>query len=482
MTPAPGTPTVHDDRWGGWIVEAAPTAMVLADAAWTIRLVNPRAERVLGRGRDGLLGRSLVELIPDLASVVHETACRAPVDQARAPFDLTCYRDDGERVPLAVECTPIDTANGSLCLVTLVASPDRSQRDERLRMIVEATPNAVLITDARGVITMLNHKAEILFDYTRADLVGRSVEVLLPEPLRGVHASHVRAFHRDPASRTMGMGRELPGLRRDGTEVPLEIGLEPIQTPDGPFTLVSMVDITARKAQDDELRRSNAELEQFAYVASHDLQEPLRMVASYTELLSQRYKGRLDERADKYIFYAVDGAKRMQRLVADLLAYSRIGSQGRPLVRVSADVVWRGVVQSLDQQIAEAGAIVEAGPLPFVLADEGQLRQLFQNLLANAIKFRGEVPPHVTMAATPHDDTWTFSVRDNGIGIELAHAGRIFQMFQRLHERGKYEGSGIGLAIAKRIVERHGGRIWFESAVGVGTAFHFTLLAAKDPA
>jgi light-regulated signal transduction histidine kinase (bacteriophytochrome) len=257
----------------------------------------------------------------------------------------------------------------------------------------------------------------------------------------------------------------------------VEIALDPIEMPDGRYTLASVVDITQRRRDHDELRRSNAELEQFAYIASHDLQEPLRMVASYTELLAQRYKGRLDEKADRYIFYAVDGAKRMQRLVADLLAFSRVGSQGKPLIPVSVDAIVARATQALQASIRESGATVEWQGLPSVLGDEIQLVQLFQNLIANSVKFRSEEPPHIIIRASRKRDRWVFEVKDNAIGIEMQYAERIFLMFQRLHERGTYEGSGIGLAIVKRIVERHEGWIWVESEPGRGTSFFFTLAA-----
>jgi light-regulated signal transduction histidine kinase (bacteriophytochrome) len=244
-------------------------------------------------------------------------------------------------------------------------------------------------------------------------------------------------------------------------------------------TLASIIDVTERRRYQDELQRSNSDLEQFAYIASHDLQEPLRMVASYTELLAQRYEGKLDARADKYIFYAVDGARRMQQLVADLLQYSRVGSQGKPFAAVHSGDVLNRVVKMLDGMITASNATIEYGELPVVMADESQLSQLFQNMIGNAVKFRAATPPRIQIEARLHERKWMFSVRDNGIGIEMRHAERIFQMFQRLHERSKYEGSGIGLAIAKRIVERHGGRISVQSEPGVGTTFYFTLPAVS---
>ena len=206
------------------------------------------------------------------------------------------------------------------------------------------------------------------------------------------------------------------------------------------------------------------------------------MVANYTELLAQRYRGQLDERADKYIHYASDGARRMQRLVADLLTYSRVGSQGKPMAPVQSGQALSAVVQSLQRLIRDTDATIVHGALPAVLADEVQLHQLLQNLLSNAIKFRSDKPPRIVVDAVAQGPRWLFSVADNGIGIDMQYGERIFQMFQRLHELGKYDGSGIGLAIAKRIVERHGGAIRVESQHGVGTTFFFTLHAVPAEA
>jgi len=231
--------------------------------------------------------------------------------------------------------------------------------------------------------------------------------------------------------------------------------------------------------QKAELERSNADLEQFAYVASHDLQEPLRMVASYTSLLEERYKGQLDERADKYINYAVEGAKRMQQLISDLLDFSRVGTRAKPMERVDTAALLEKVLRSLRGVIADKGAEVTAGMLPVIMADEIQLGMVFQNLIGNAVKFRAERPPRVHVDAAFENGIWTFSVTDNGIGIDKQYSSRIFQMFQRLHERGKYDGSGIGLAIVKKIVERHGGTVWFDSTPGEGTTFFFTIPGGK---
>jgi light-regulated signal transduction histidine kinase (bacteriophytochrome) len=225
----------------------------------------------------------------------------------------------------------------------------------------------------------------------------------------------------------------------------------------------------------EELARSNAELEQFAYVASHDLQEPLRMVSSFTQLLARRYRGKLDQDADEFIGYAVDGANRMQRLINDLLAYSRVGTRGKPLKPVDANLIFKEARDNLAKAIEDSSAVIYLDPLPIVPADEMQLLQIFQNLIANALKFHGPEPPQIQATATRQGREWVFAIQDNGIGIAPEHQERIFSIFQRLHHRSEYPGTGIGLAICKKIVERHGGRIWVQSQVGKGSTFYFTI-------
>ena len=230
----------------------------------------------------------------------------------------------------------------------------------------------------------------------------------------------------------------------------------------------------------EELARSNAELELFAYVASHDLQEPLRMVASYTQLLARRYMGKLGGEADEFIGFAVDGATRMQQLIQDLLSYSRLTTKGKAFNFTQAEVACNSALENLHASIKESNAQVSIETLPGVFADATQLTQLFQNLIGNAIKYRNERRPEIRVAAKPNGNEWTFSVQDNGIGIEPQYSERIFQMFQRLHTRAEYSGTGIGLAVCRKIVERHGGRIWVESQPGKGSIFLFTIPRVEE--
>ena len=276
--------------------------------------------------------------------------------------------------------------------------------------------------------------------------------------------------------------------RKDRSSFPVAYTSTPIKE-DGKLVgaVVTFRDITERKRAEEklahamaDLARSNAELEQFAYIASHDLQEPLRMVASFVQLLGKRYKGKLDGDADDFINYAVDGANRMQILINDLLAYSRVGRRGKEFKRLSCEIVLNQALSNLQNLIEQNGAVVTRSPLPVVMGDDIQLMQLFQNLIGNAIKFSGDRTAHIHVAAEPMADNWIFSVRDNGIGIEPEYFERIFSIFQRLHDREQYPGTGIGLAICKKVVEHHGGRIWVESVPGTGSTFYFTLPAQKE--
>jgi len=352
--------------------------------------------------------------------------------------------------------------------------------EARFRAMVESVPHGVVMVDGSGEIVFVNRQTERLFGYAREALLGQPIERIVPTRFRERHPEFRATYFADPQARAMGAGRDLFGRRKDGTEIPVEIGLNPIETDEGLFVLAAVVDISARKRAEEELRRSNEELERFAYVASHDLQEPLRTVTSYVQLLARRYRDKLDADAAEFIEFAVQGAMRMQRLIEDLLAFSRVGTRAAALVPTDANAALDAALENLKAAAGEAGATLTRGPLPTVLADPVQLGQLFTNLVGNAVKFRGTEPPRVQIGAERDGTQWVFRVRDNGIGIDPQYFERIFVIFQRLHGRNEYPGTGIGLAVCRKIVERHGGRIWVESEEGGGATFSFTLSAAPE--
>ena len=343
----------------------------------------------------------------------------------------------------------------------------------------------VAVTDIQGAITYVNEKFCAISQYSKEELIGQNHRILNS-------GYHSKEFFQQ-MYRTIGNGQvwrgEMRNRAKDGSLYWVDATIVPFAGADGrPRQHVAIhADITERKRAEDEilklnyelkrrveeLARSNADLEQFAYIASHDLQEPLRMVAAYTQLLAERYRGRLDENADKFIGYACEGALRMQSLIQDLLVFSRAGRNG--CVRVDCGAVIQEILLSLGPAIKESGAVVTHGTLPAVWANRSQITQVLQNLIGNAIKFRGKEPPLISVQAEKTGQQWLFSVSDNGIGIPQEHAENIFVVFQRLHTRAEYPGNGIGLAICKKIVEHCGGRIWVESQAGRGSVFKFTI-------
>jgi PAS domain S-box-containing protein len=362
----------------------------------------------------------------------------------------------------------------------------REVAEAKFRGLLEAAPDGMVVVNRDGEIVLLNAQAEKHFGYRRDELLGQKVKRIIPEGFAERLIADGTRTAAEALEQQIGTGIELYGQRKNGSQFPIEIMLSPMESPEGMLVTAAIRDITTRREGEallaqraEELKRSNEELEQFAYVASHDLQEPLRMVASYTQLLSKRYKGRLDSDADEFIAFAVDGANRMQRLIQDLLAYSRVGKRGGELVDVSSEEALQQAEFNLSGAIEESGALITHDPLPRLMADDIQLTQLLQNLVGNAIKYQRPGVPLVHISAAQEDGgMWQFSIQDNGLGIDPKFFEKIFGMFQRLHKREEFAGTGMGLAICKKIVERHGGKIWVESQPGFGSNFRFTLAAS----
>jgi len=478
--------------WFRQMLDAAPDAVVVVDQAGRIMLLNSIAEEMFGYAAAEVLGHPVERLLPDRLGTAHRQHRASFFAAPRARLmgeglELFARRKDGSEFSVDVRLSPFEGEAGNWVVSTIRDLTERKRAQETQALIaslVETSRYAIVTHTIDGVVTTWNQGAERTYGYSAAEVIGCKVGHLVsPEERENVTAHFDRMRHGEGVQEF-----ESRMVRKDGVLIEVSIAMSPIQDAHGNITAYSTLssDISERKhveralaQRTDEITRSNAELEQFAYVASHDLQEPLRMVASYVELLARRYKGRLDRDADEFIGFAVDGAVRMKRLINDLLNYSRAG-RGQPLGPVELSTAVNRALANLVLTIGEAGATVACDALPTVHGDESQLAELVQNLVANAVKFRGPQPPRVHISATRNGAQWLISVRDNGIGIGSEYTDRIFVMFQRLHGSAEYPGTGIGLAICKRIVERHGGLIWTESQPGRGSTFHFTLRAAAQ--
>jgi PAS domain S-box-containing protein len=480
------------------LAASAPIGIFLTDLRGWVQYVNARFEEVAG-------------LDADVAG--HEWLCIAhPEDQ---PNVLAAWRQalgaDAElstrfRVPTAdgevrwvqVQAAPLrDGAGNPVGYVgsvqNVTAQVQAAELRQRLAAIVESSDDAILATGLDGTIVSWNSGAERLYGWTAEEMAGRPVSVLAPPDGADTISRALELVLRQRSSERY----EGVVVTKDGRWLEVSLTTSPTREPSGTVTGTSTIarDVTERKRAERELavtaaalkdhtvelERSNAELAEFAYVASHDLSEPLRMVSSYVQLLAKRYRGRLDDDADEFISFAVDGADRMQSLINDLLTYSRVGRVERKRGPVDVGEVLTDVLRNLSPRLEEANAKVDVNRMPVVHGDVTQLGQLLQNLIANAVKFtRPGVAPYITVGAERDEGAWRFTVSDNGIGMEPQHAERIFSMFQRLHGREAYPGTGIGLAICRKIVELHGGRIWVEPAPGGGSSFNFTIGAAPE--
>ena len=477
------------------LLEAAPDAMVVVNQSGKIVLLNLQAEKQFGYHRDELVGQKVKNIIPEgfaerLIADDLRSAEDALAQQIGMGIELNGRRKDGSEFPIEIMLSPLKSAEGILVTAAVrdisvrkAAESRLAQMEGRYRGLLEAAPDAMVVVNQAGEIVLLNVQAEKQFGYSRDELLWQKVKNIIPEGFAERLIADGTRSAAEALAQQIGTGIELIARRKDRTEFPIEIMLSPLKSAEGTLVTAAIRDISVRKRSEahlvtmvGELKRSNDELQQFAYVASHDLQEPLRMVASYTQLLAQRYKGRLDSDADEFVAYAVDGANRMQGLIQDLLAYSRAGTSGKALREISSESALGDALANLRVTIEESGTVVTHDSLPAITTDETQLAQVFQNLVGNAIKYHSAEVPHVHISATKNGKReWIFSVRDNGMGIDPQYFERIFVIFQRLHGRDEFKGTGIGLAICKKILERLGGRIWVESQPEKGSTFHFAL-------
>lgn len=355
------------------------------------------------------------------------------------------------------------------------------ESEEKFKGLLASAPDATVIAGADGKIIMINIQTEKMFGFTKDEIIGHPVELLIPQRFQKHHPEHRSKFFADPKVRGMGVGLELFGKRKNGEEFPVEISLSPLKTNETVIVSASIRDITERKKAEiklkqftNELEEKNKELEQFAYIASHDLQEPLRTVSNYVKLFQEKYIGKLDKNSDEYLEFIMGATTRMQSLIRDLLEYSRIG-RDETIVEIDCNKILDEVLHDMNTSILESKAEINAAHLPTV---KGYpiLKSLFQNLISNAIKFKkADQPLIIDITVQTKNKEWLFAIKDNGIGIDKIHQDKIFKIFQRLHNLQEYPGTGIGLAQCRKIMELHQGKIWVESELDKGCTFYFTI-------
>jgi PAS domain S-box-containing protein len=399
------------------------------------------------------------------------------IQALRAPAQALGY---GQRVDVpALPIREVDElgraiAKASMMLAT--AEEALTGSEARMRGILESAMDAFITVDEAQRIVLYNKAAEKIFGWPSAEVLGEGLEKLMPERFRGNHASHIRGYSTTGGlSRSMGDGTVLYGLRASGQEFPMEASISQVETTEGRLFSVILRDVTTRLRDHQALERSNLDLQQFAYIASHDLKTPLRSISGFVQIIEREYSDKLDERARGLIGRTAAAARRLEALTEDLLSYARVNSEARPFTNVDLREVASEVMVLLDAAIGASGAQISVGELPAVMGDRTQLAQLLLNLVGNSLKYCKGRMPVVHVSAARDDKGWVFSVVDNGIGIDSKQLDKVFEVFTRLHSQQEYPGTGIGLAVCRRVVERHGGKIWITSVLGEGSTFRFTI-------
>jgi PAS domain S-box-containing protein len=505
--------TASEARYRG-LLEAAPDAMVVVNQSGAIVLLNVQAEKQFGYSRDELVGQKVTNIIPEgfaerlIADATRSTA-EALAQQMGMGIELSGRRKDGSEFPIEIMLSPLESAEGTLVTAAIrnisvreAAEEHLVQMESRYRGLLEAAPDAMVVVNQSGEIVLVNVQAEKQFGYSRDELVGHRVKSIIPQGFAERLIADATRSVADALAQQIGTGIELSGRRKDGSEFPIEIMLSPLESADGILVTAAIRNISARKKSEEDnaelerrveertkelavanqvLEQSNVELKQFAYVASHDLQSPLRSISGFVQLLQLEYQSKLDAQALDWIRRTVKSIEQMQTLIRDLLSYSRVDARSRPFTLIPFSDIVNDAISQLDSSIHDSGAQVTWDPLPEIMGDRSQLVQLVQNLIGNGLNYRGDQPPRIHLCAKRGEMEWTFSVRDNGIGIDPKYHQQIFEIFKRLHDQKEYPGTGIGLAVCRRVVNRHGGRIWVESEPGHGSTFSFTIPEGTEP-
>ena len=476
------------------LLEAAPDAMVVVNQGGEIVLLNLQAEKQFGYRRDELLGQKVKNIIPEgfaerLIADDLRSAEDALAQQIGTGLELTGRRKDGGEFPIEIMLSPLEGAEGILVTAAIrdisvrkAAERHLAQMEGRYRGLLEAAPDAMVVVDQAGEIVLLNLQAEKQFGYRRDELLGQKVKNIIPEGFaERLIADDLRSAE-DALAQQIGTGLELTGRRKDAGEFPIEIMLSPLQSAEGILVTAAIRDITERKRHERTLQEKNNELQvavneldAFSYSVSHDLRAPLRAIDGFSQILLKQYGPLLSGEPRKYLQRVRDNTVQMGHLVDDLLRFSRLGRQPLAKQLVPTGKIVEQALREARQQAAGRSVNVSVGDLPPAWGDAALLKQVFMNLIDNAFKYT-RLRDHavVEIGSRKIGDEQVFLVRDNGVGFDMQYADQLFDVFQRLHRAEDFAGTGVGLAIVQRIVQRHGGRVWAEAAVDHGATFYFT--------
>ncbi|MCE0724507.1 MULTISPECIES: PAS domain-containing sensor histidine kinase [Legionella] len=463
-------------------VEASPTGMIMINRAGEIELLNSQIIKMFGYEKHELMGKKIEILVPERFRAKHPEHRLVFFENPKARLmgagrDLFGQRKDGTEFPVEIGLNPLITEDGSFVLASVVDITERKKEQEKFRLAIESTPAGILMVNKMGEIELANRQVLKMFKYKKEDLIGQKIEALIPIRFRANHPKYRMAYFMKPQTRAMGTSRDLYGLRSDDTEFPVEIGLNPLKTESGIFVLASIIDITERKNNEQMIKRSNAELERFAYIVSHDLKAPLRGIATISEWIIEEYKQKLDSKGRNYLELLDNRVKKLQALIDGILEYSRIGHvQGEP-ERINLNKLIEEVKEVL--MPPKHIKIKIQQDLPVIYAEKIHIYQIIQNLISNAIIYNDKKQGLIEIGVSEHSKEWKFFVKDNGIGIDEQYKDKVFELFQTLQSKEKYSSTGIGLSLAKKILELYGGKIWFNSIVGQETTFYFTLNKEK---